>query len=59
MKLSANSSREGLIENPVRCKEGKLVNEEILKSKSTKLEIFKDRGELKYENRLRLMVDGR
>lgn len=53
MHLNKRQSRPGLKENPEGCKEGKLANEELLKSRLVEIEIYKDRGELKYEARLR------
>lgn len=53
MRLTYNSSREGLKENPKGCKKGKLVNEEMIEAKLAKFEVFKERGELKYEYRLK------
>jgi len=53
MHLTYNRSREGLSVNPEGCKEGKLVQEEMVKAGMAKVEAFKDRGELKYEKRLR------
>lgn len=53
MHLTYNSSREGLIENPKGCKQGKLVQEELAKKKLVSTVKYKDRGELKYEERLR------
>lgn len=52
MRLSNNSSREGLLINPDGCSQGILVNEEMVKQKHAIVETFKDRGELKYEKRL-------
>lgn len=53
MHLSYNQSRLGLKENPEGCREGKLVNEELVKRGLARVEVFKDRGELKYEERLK------
>ncbi|KKU28732.1 MAG: hypothetical protein UX80_C0024G0001 [Candidatus Amesbacteria bacterium GW2011_GWA2_47_11b] len=53
MRLSFNRSRPGLTENPKGCKKGKLVQEELIKEGLVKMEVYKDRGELKYENRLK------
>lgn len=53
MHLSFNKSREGLIENPEGCKKGKLVQEEMVNAGMAKIELYKDRGELKYEKRLK------
>lgn len=52
MHLSFNRSRPGLTENPQGCKKGKLVQEEMVKAGLAKVEVYKDRGELKYEKRL-------
>ncbi len=52
MHLTYNSSREGLTENPEGCKEGKLLNEEMVKEELATAERYKDRGELKYEKRI-------
>lgn len=52
MHLNKRQSRPGLKENPEGCKEGRLVNEELIKSGLAEIEIYKDRGELKYEARL-------
>lgn len=52
MHLSRNQSRPGLSENPAGCKEGKLVQEEMVKAGMAKVEVYKDRGELKYQKRL-------
>ena len=53
MHLSFNRSREGLTENPQGCKQGKLVQEELLKKGVVKFEVYKDRGELKYGGRIK------
>lgn len=42
-----------LSKNPEGCKEGDLVNEEMVKRGLAVIEVFKDRGELKYEERLK------
>ena len=47
-----NRSRPGLTDNPEGCKKGKLVQEELIKEGLAKMEVYKDRGELKYEMRL-------
>jgi len=52
MRLSFNRSRPGLSENPQGCKKGKLAQEEMVQAGLAKIEVFKDRGELKYEMRL-------
>ncbi|TSC85342.1 MAG: hypothetical protein G01um101416_922 [Microgenomates group bacterium Gr01-1014_16] len=52
MRLSFNRSRPGLIDNPVGCKKGKMVQEEMIKAGLAKVELYKDRGELKYQKRL-------
>lgn len=52
MHLSFNRSREGLMENPEGCKDGKLVQEEMVREGLVNVELYKDRGELKYEKRI-------
>ena len=52
MHLTYNTSREGLKENPDGCKKGKLVNEEMVRQGLASAERYKERGELKYEERL-------
>lgn len=52
MHLTFNSSREGLTENPKGCKDGTLVNEEMVQKGLASAEKYKDRGELKYERRM-------
>ena len=53
MRVGYHRSRPGLKENPDGCKEGKLINEIMVDSGLAKVETYKDRGELKYEVRLR------
>lgn len=53
MRLSYNKSRPGLTENPDGCKEGKLLNEEMVRAALAEVLNYKGRGELKYEERLR------
>ena len=53
MRVGYHRSRSGLKENPDGCKEGKLINELMVDSGLAKVETYKDRGELKYERRLR------
>lgn len=53
MRLSYNKSRPGLTENPEGCKEGKLINEEIVRAGLAEVLNYEGRGELKYEVRLR------
>lgn len=53
MHRSYNSSREGLTENPEGCTKGKLVNEEMVRAGMAQVTRYKDRGELKYEERIR------
>jgi endonuclease YncB( thermonuclease family) len=53
MHLTYNRSKEGLKENPAGCKKGKLVQEEMVKAGLAVVEVYKDRGELKYEERIR------
>jgi endonuclease YncB( thermonuclease family) len=52
MHKNASESMPGLTENPKGCKKGKLVNEELVKKGFAKTLFYKDRGELKYEQRL-------
>lgn len=52
MHLTYNTSRPGLIENPKGCTQGTLVNEELVNGGFAKFEVYKDRGELKYEARI-------
>jgi endonuclease YncB( thermonuclease family) len=52
MHLSGNSSRAGLTENPKGCLRGKLANEEMVRAGLSSSERYKDRGALKYEERI-------
>lgn len=52
MHFTYNSSREGLKENPEGCKKGTLANEEMVKKGLASAETYKERGELKYEERM-------
>lgn len=52
MRLSFNRSRPGLTENPEGCRKGKLVQEEMVRVNLAKAEVYKVRGDLKYEKRL-------
>lgn len=54
MHLSKNASKPGLTENPEGCKEGKLINEEMVKQGWAEVQSNPKHGELKYEVRLRL-----
>ena len=53
MHLNKRQSRPGLTENTDGWKEGRLVNELMVDGGLAKVETYKDRGELKYEARLR------
>ncbi|OGG30592.1 hypothetical protein A2973_01145 [Candidatus Gottesmanbacteria bacterium RIFCSPLOWO2_01_FULL_49_10] len=53
MHLTDNSSRGGLRENPEGCKKGTLVNWEMVRQGLASPERYKERGELKYEERIR------
>ncbi len=53
MHLSSNRSRPGLTENPSGCTNGKLINEKMLQDGFARMSIYKERGELKYEERLK------
>lgn len=57
MHKSDNESNVGLSANPVGCKKGKLINEELVKAKLASPVAYKDRGELKYQQRLQFMLD--
>lgn len=52
MHLTNTSSRPGLTDNPEGCKKGMFVNEAIVDAGWAKAEVYKERGELKYEKRL-------
>ncbi len=52
MHKSDRESNPGLIDNPEGCKKGKLVNEELVKTKLAVPVSYQDRGPLKYEARL-------
>lgn len=52
MYLTYNQSKPGLMDNPDGCKKGKLVQEELIKSGRAVINVYKDRGELKYVRRL-------
>jgi endonuclease YncB( thermonuclease family) len=52
MHKSGNESMPGLSDNPTGCKKGKLINEELVKQDLASPVIYKDRGELKYQNRI-------
>lgn len=53
MHMSKNQSRSGLTENPKGCLKGKLVNEEMIQAGFAQVVTYQDRGELKYETRLK------
>ena len=53
MFRSKNESNKGLLNNPVGCTKGTLVNEEMVDRGLAELVVYADRGELKYEERLR------
>jgi endonuclease YncB( thermonuclease family) len=52
MHKSNNESNTGLLENPKGCKDGTLVNEELVKKGFAVPVVYADRGELKYEGRI-------
>ena len=54
MHLSGNASREGLTDNPEGCTKGRLVNEHMVDRGYAHIVLYRDRGELKYEKRLRV-----
>lgn len=53
MHKSKRESNPGLIENPQGCRSGKLVQEEMVRTGLATLEVYNDRGELKYELRIK------
>lgn len=54
MHLTYNSSRPGLTDNPEGCTQGKLVQAEMVRRGLASAERYKERGELKYEARLKM-----
>ncbi len=50
--MTGIQSRPGLMENPDGCNKGKLVNEELVRAGLVAAERYKDRGALKYEQRI-------
>lgn len=54
MELSGNQSKPELTENPPGCKQGKLIQEEMVRSGAAKPVIYPDRGKLKYQSRLKI-----
>lgn len=52
MIKTSNSHNAGLTENPVGCKQGVLVNEQIIKMGWSKVYFLSKKGEMKYEARL-------
>jgi endonuclease YncB( thermonuclease family) len=56
MKLTSNTSKEGLTENPEGCNSGTLINELLVKEKLASFVVYKDRGELKYQQRLQKSI---
>lgn len=52
MHLTNSTSRPGLTTNPEGCTKGTLVNEEMVDAGWATAEVYKQRGELKYEKRL-------
>ena len=53
MRLTYNRSREGLRENPKGCKQGKLINEELVKKGLARTVKYGNRGPVKYEERIK------
>lgn len=53
MRLSGNQSKPELTENPAGCKQGKLIQEEMVKSAAAKPVIYPNRGQLKSQSRLK------
>ena len=52
MHKNQSESNPGLTQNPEGCKNGKLINEEMVKDDFAVPVFYKDRGELKYQKRL-------
>jgi endonuclease YncB( thermonuclease family) len=52
MHYSGNASRPSLMENPKGCRDGKLVNEEMVRARMAVPIVYADRGKLKYEKRI-------
>lgn len=52
MHKNQSESNVGLTDNPEGCKNGRLVNEELVKKGYAKLETYEKRGELKYQKRI-------
>lgn len=57
MVKTDGSHNPGLLENPEGCKEGQLVNEEIIKAGFGKVYFLSKKGEMKYEERLMLLKE--
>jgi endonuclease YncB( thermonuclease family) len=57
MHKTYNTSNPGLTENPKRCKAGSLANEEMVRSGFAAFVKYKERGELKYEQRIRILSE--
>ena len=55
MHKTKNESNPGLIDNPIGCKKGKLINEEMYKKGLVKLVKYSERGPTKYEERLSIL----
>jgi endonuclease YncB( thermonuclease family) len=53
MHKTKNESNPGLTDNPVGCRKGKLINEEMYKQGLVKLVKYSERGPTKYEARLK------
>lgn len=53
MKLSGNQSKPELVENPQGCRQGKLIQEELVESGGAKPIIYSGRGKLKYQSRVK------
>lgn len=57
MRLTFNRSRAGLMDNPDGCKKGKLLQEELRKQGVVWVQVYKDRGPLKYQERLNKLTE--
>lgn len=58
MHKSNRESNPGLLNNPKGCENGKLIQEELIKKGAVKYVKYADRGELKYEERLKKIISG-
>ncbi len=55
MVKSKNQSKEGIMGNPVGCKQGMMINEQMVKLGLGKVYFLEKKGDMKYEERLYLL----